>query len=254
MGRHSWVGVALLAAVVAVAAIAALISPGAHPASLLDNSEGPASLLDNSEGSGAGTFNGAGTIMNLLRSDSSVLSRYAAPSAPAAPARRQGVLKMTRYGVEPASWCAPDSPSCHDMAGVKDLGLAGQPTHDGLLSLAAKFPDLYKEAVERNGGDFKLAGKIAAEEDAKLAVKLAGAASPSHAPRLAALPHLSALRAVAHAAAAHAAPAARKVPQDAAVLQLAKTAVVRAVHRTAEAKRRMEDATQEAQSKANPGV
>ena len=146
---------------------------------------------------------------------------------------------MTRYGVEPASWCAPDSPSCHDMAGVHDLGRAGEPTHDGLLSLAAKFPDLYKEAVQRNGGDFKLAAKVAKEEDSKLTVKLAGAAAPSHRPQLAALPHISALRAEVHAAPA--------VAPGTVVRKLAKAAVARAVHLTAEAKRRMEDATQEAQ-------
>jgi hypothetical protein len=133
------------------------------------------------------------------------------------------------------------------MAGVHDLGRAGEPTHDGLLSLAAKFPDLYKEAVQRNGGDFKLAAKIAKEEDSKLAVKLAGAAAPSHRPQLSALPHISALRAVVHAGPAAPPDAAPAAPQNAAVRKLARAAVARAVHLTVEAKRRMEDATQEAQ-------
>jgi len=50
---HLGVGVALLGAVIAAAAIAALVSPG-DPASLLDNSEG---------------------IMKMLGSDSSVLAQ-----------------------------------------------------------------------------------------------------------------------------------------------------------------------------------
>jgi hypothetical protein len=45
--------------------------------------------------------------------------------------RKQEKIMMSRFGAVPASWCAPDSPHCEDMAGYHELGLNGEPGHDG---------------------------------------------------------------------------------------------------------------------------
>jgi hypothetical protein len=208
----------LLGAFAAAVLVIALVPRGGSPASLLADSA---------------------DIMKMLSGDSSVLSRYAVAKPPShARARRQGALAMTRYGIEPQSWCGPDSPACHDMAGVADLGRSGQPTHDGLLGLAAKFPDLYKEAVARNGGDFKLAAKIAAEKSAHTRAAVAKAVAAEH----------KASAAPEHAAPHSAAPPQAARPDDRDVRQLATAAVAHAARRTAAARRRAAAAAREARA------
>eukprot|EP00960_Hanusia_phi_P033863 750689-Hanusia_phi.AAC.1 len=71
---------------------------------------------------------------------------------------------ISKFGKVPASWCAPDSPRCEDMAGKRVLGQGQENLGNGLLNLAAKDPDLFEKAMRRNGGSFEQARKSARPE------------------------------------------------------------------------------------------
>ncbi|EKX43599.1 hypothetical protein GUITHDRAFT_110402 [Guillardia theta CCMP2712] len=108
---------------------------------------------------------GDAILMKQLEEDDRLLagldSRFDAGHQASA---RRAHYMISKFGKVPASWCAPDSPKCEDMAGKRFLGQGQEALGNGLLNLAAKDPDLYEKAMKRNGGSFDRARRMAQSE------------------------------------------------------------------------------------------